>query len=149
MWYREGSMEEYARKYPGCSLKEYCNYLKKVAEAESEVKRLKEEENNNLLKSFEGKCFRIDFNRSCIGYFKITKDITASREIKEDFYEVYIGDEIIKVCFAKKRFINRQWLPEQGGGQKCEIISEEIFNKIVKYYQGMCDMAEKIKDMQL
>lgn len=66
MWYRESPMDKYAREHPGCSLKEYCDYLKKVAEAESEVKRLKEEENNNLLKSFEGKCFRIDFNRRSI-----------------------------------------------------------------------------------
>lgn len=27
MWSRESPMKEYARKHPGCSLQEYCEYL--------------------------------------------------------------------------------------------------------------------------
>lgn len=78
-----------ARKHPG--FQEYCEYLDNIARAER--RRLKEEENNQLLKSFEGKCFQINFNRQSFGYFKITKDITALREdVKEDFYEVFIDN---------------------------------------------------------
>lgn len=39
--------------------------------------------------------------------------------------------------------INRQWLPGQA------IVPEELFNKVVKYYQEMCAMAEKIRDREL
>lgn len=75
-------------------------------------RKQKEEENNQLLKSFEGKCFQINFNRQSFGYFKITKDITALREdVKEDFYEVFIDSNTTRISLEKKRMINRQWLP--------------------------------------
>lgn len=112
MWSRESPMKEYARKHPGCSLQEYCEYLDNIAREEAERRRLKEEENNQLLKSFEGKCFQINFNRQSFGYFKITKDITAFREdVKEDFYEVFIDSNTTRISLEKKRMINRQWLP--------------------------------------
>lgn len=44
--------------------------------------------------------------------------------------------------------INRQWLPGQGS-EKCTIVPEELFNKVVEYYQEMCTMAEKIRDREL
>ena len=142
-------MKEYARKHPGCSLQEYCEYLDNIAREEAERRRLKEEENNQLLKSFEGKCFQINFNRQSFGYFKITKDITAFREdVKEDFYEVFIDSNTTRISLEKKRMINRQWLPGQGS-EKCTIVPEELFNKVVKYYQEMCTMAEKIRDGEL
>lgn len=142
-------MSEYARKHPGCSLQEYCEYLDNIAREEAERRRLKEEENNQLLKSFEGKCFQINFNRQSFGYFKITKDITALREdVKEDFYEVFIDSNTTRISLEKKRMINRQWLPGQGS-EKCTIVPEELFNKVVKYYQEMCTMAEKIRDGEL
>lgn len=144
MWSRESPMKEYARKHPGCSLQEYCEYLDNIAREEAERRRLKEEENNQLLKSFEGKCFQINFNRQSFGYFKITKDITALREdVKEDFYEVFIDSNTTRISLEKKRMINRQWLPGQAS-EKCTIVPEELFN--VKYYQEMCTMAEKIRD---
>lgn len=31
MWSRESPMKEYARKHPGCSLQEYCEYLDNIA----------------------------------------------------------------------------------------------------------------------
>lgn len=149
MWPRESPMREYARKHPGCSLQEYCEYLDNIAREEAERKRLKEEENNQLLKSFEGKCFQINFNGQSFGYFKITKDITAFREdVKEDFYEVFISSDTTRISLEKKRIINRLWLPGQGSEQ-CTIIPEELFNKVVKYYQEMCAMAEKIRDREL
>lgn len=33
--------------------------------------------------------------------------------------------------------------------EKCTIVPEELFNKVVKYYQEMCTMAEKIRDGEL
>lgn len=112
-------------------------------------RKQKEEENNQLLKSFEGKCFQINFNRQSFGYFKITKDITAFREdIKEDFYEVFIDSNTTRIGLEKKRMINRYWLPGQGN-EKCTIVPEELFNKVVEYYQEMCTMAEKIRDREL
>lgn len=102
MWSRESPMKEYARKHPGCSLQEYCEYLDNIAREEAERRRLKEEENNQLLKSFEGKCFQINFNRQSFGYFKITKDITALREdVKEDFYEVFIDSNTTRISLEK------------------------------------------------
>ena len=149
MWSRESPMKEYARKHPGCSLQEYCEYLDNIAREEAERRRLKEKENNQLLKSFEGKCFQINFNRQSFGYFKITKDITAFREdIKEDFYEVFIDSNTTRIGLEKKRMINRYWLPGQGS-EKCTIVPEELFNKVVEYYQEMCTMAEKIRDREL
>lgn len=109
MWSRESPMKEYARKHPGCSLQEYCEYLDNIAREEAERRRLKEEENNQLLKSFEGKCFQINFNRQSFGYFKITKDITAFREdVKEDFYEVFIDSNTTRISLEKKRKIFRK-----------------------------------------
>lgn len=35
------------------------------------------------------------------------------------------------------------------GSKKCAIVPEELFNKVVKYYQEMCAMAEKIRDREL
>lgn len=52
------------------------------------------------------------------------------------------------MSLEKKRMINRQWLPGQGS-EKCTIVPEELFNKVVKYYQEMCTMAEKIRDGEL
>lgn len=128
---------------PGCSLQEYCEYLDNIAREEAERRRLKEEENNQLLKSFEGKCFQINFNRQSFGYFKITKDITAFREdIKEDFYEVFIDSNTTRIGLEKKRMM-ASW------AGKCTIVPEELFNKVVKYYQEMCTMAEKIRDGEL
>ena len=103
MWSRESPMKEYARKHPGCSLQEYCEYLDNIAREEAERRRLKEEENNQLLKSFEGKCFQINFNRQSFGYFKITKDITALREdVKEDFYEVFIDSNTTRISLKRR-----------------------------------------------
>lgn len=134
MWSRESPMKEYARKHPGCSLQEYCEYLDNIAEAER--RRLKEEENNQLLKSFEGKCFQINFNRQSFGYFKITKDITAFREdVKEDFYEVFIDSNTTRISLEKKRMINRQWLPGQESVQQflknCSIRQSSIIKRCV------------------
>lgn len=99
-----------ARKHPGCSLQEYCEYLDNIAREEAERRRLKEEENNQLLKSFEGKCFQINFNRQSFGYFKITKDITALREdVKEDFYEVFIDSNTTRISLEKKRMSMASW----------------------------------------
>ena len=41
--------------------------------------------------------------------------------------------------------INRQWLPGQGS-EKCTIVPEELFNKVVKYYQETRTMAHKTRD---
>ena len=103
-------------------------------------RKQKEEENNQLLKSFEGKCFQINFNRQSFGYFKITKDITAFREdVKEDFYEVFIDSNTTRIGLEKKSMAS--WAGA--------IVPEELFNKVVKYYQEMCAMAEKIRDREL
>lgn len=41
MWSRESPMKEYARKHPGCSLQEYCEYLDNIAREEAEKKETK------------------------------------------------------------------------------------------------------------
>lgn len=149
MWLTGNPMKEYAKKHPGCSLEEYCEYLDNIAKEQAERERLKEEENKQLLKSFEGKCFQINFNEQSFGYFKITKDITAPREdIREDFYEVFIDSNIVRIGLEKKRMIYRQWLLGQGN-KRCMIVPEELFDKVVKYYQEMCATAEKIRDREL
>lgn len=58
MWSRESPMKEYARKHPGCSLQEYCEYLDNIAREEAERRRLKEEENNQLLKVLRENAFK-------------------------------------------------------------------------------------------
>ena len=68
----------------------------------------------------------------------------------DDDYQTFEIDvnPITRIGLEKKRMINRQWLPGQGS-EKCAIVPEELFNKVVKYYQEMCAMAEKIRDREL
>ena len=147
MW--ESPIKEYARKHPNCSLQEYCEYLDRIEKERIEKEKYKEEENNKLLKSFKEKCFRIEFNSEVIGYFKLNKDITVYRDsLTEDFYKIHISSNEVIMEFEKKRVINRLWLPGQSN-EKCTIIPEETFNKIVNLYQEMCLTANKIKNLEL
>jgi hypothetical protein len=151
MWSRESPMKEYARKHPGCSLQEYCEYLDNIAREEAERRRLKEEENNQLLKSFEGKCFKIDFNGMSTMFFRLTSDPTDPRSsrIEEDAYSVYIDSSKVHMELEKKRYIDVMWLPGQeewyGNSHKVFQISEEDFNKVVEKYNEMVKVAKEIK----
>lgn len=148
----ESPIEKYAREHPGCSLEEYCNYVRKAKEKEIEAEKLQEEEINNLLKSFTGKCFRIDFNGTSISYFKITKDISIYKkftEVTEDFYSIFADSRITKIAIEKQRIVNYNWLLNKDTYTKCKVISEEVFNTIVKYCQEMHTMVEKLKNEEL
>lgn len=133
MWSRESPMKEYARKHPGCSLQEYCEYLDNIAREEAERRRLKEEENNQLLKSFEGKCFQINFNRQSFGYFEITKDITAFREdVKEDFYdeEIIAIDKKLGIVVTKENNeVNYYWVKDPNS--KPSLYRRGTYNSLV------------------
>lgn len=123
MWSRESPMKEYARKHPGCSLQEYCEYLDNIAREEAERRRLKEEENNQLLKSFEGKCFQINFNRQSFGYFKITKDITADKS-------KFSIEEFSK---AVERFNNPIPKPIVDDEDNCTVEERKALNEYYEY----------------
>lgn len=143
--------ERYAREHPGCSLDDYCKYLNEIKKAEEDRKRQEKEEHDKLLQSFIGKAFRVKFNGESFGYFKITEDIVTSLEhcFHEDFYSVFIkGSKIFSIGFENKRIINKSWLPGQQYAI-CELIPDEIFDKIVEYYEELQITANKIRDMEL
>lgn len=134
-------MEKYSEEHPGCSLQEYCDYLRKIEESKLEEKKLEEERINNRLKSFSGKCCRVDFGKTSFGYFRAAENITGSFDAR--FYEVFTAKRnVIKIIVEEKRKVPRSWLLEQNGVTKCEIISEETFDKIVEWFQGVCNEAK-------
>lgn len=50
MW-NENPMKIYAKKHPGCSLQEYCEYLDKEEQERSDAKRREEEKEKSCLKA--------------------------------------------------------------------------------------------------
>lgn len=91
-----------------------------------------------------------DYNTQKLRGLKRKLELIKSRGGKCELcsYEVFIDSNTTRIGLEKKRMINRQWLPGQGS-EKCAIVPEELFNKVVKYYQEMCAMAEKIRDREL
>lgn len=104
-----------------------------------------------LLKSYIGKCFKIDFNGMSTMFFRLTSDPTDPRSsrIEEDAYSVYIDSSKVHMELEKKRYINVMWLPGQeewyGNSHKVFQISEEDFNKVVEKYNEMVKVAKEIK----
>lgn len=149
MW-NENPMKKYAREHPSCTLKEYCDYLDEVEQKRKEELKREQEEKQEILRSFTNKCFRLDFNGNCVLYFKITKDLTTLREsLKVDAYEVYEDQYSTSMRFESDRFINLSWLPGQdkynSAVRSCNIIPEEVFNKIVENFE---DMKKKVREMK-
>lgn len=104
-----------------------------------------------LLKSYIGKCFKIDFNGMSTMFFRLTSDPTDPRSsrIEEDAYSVYIDSSKVHMELEKKRYINVMGLPGQeewyGNSHKVFQISEEDFNKVVEKYNEMVKVAKEIK----
>lgn len=149
MWGRKSPIEEYLDKHPDSTLREYNEYVK-----EEERKRHQEKVDNRhkaLLKSYIGKCFKIDFNGMSTMFFRLTSDPTDPRSsrIEEDAYSVYIDSSKVHMELEKKRYINIMWLPGQeewyGNSHKVFQISEEDFNKVVEKYNEMVKVAKEIK----
>lgn len=79
MWGRKSPIEEYLDKHPDSTLREYNEYVK-----EEELKRHQEKVDSDnrhkaLLKSYIGKCFKIDFNGMSTMFFRLTSDPTDPR----------------------------------------------------------------------
>lgn len=152
MW-NENPMKVYAKKHPGCSLQEYCDYLDREEQERRDTKRREEEKREELLKSYVGKCFRINFNGQAFIYFRLTKKFGNSYRVHEDCYEVYIDSKETRVIYSKQRMLNIAWFPGNilydRSGVECQIIPDEVFENICNYYKEMVNVAPKIRDMKL
>ena len=145
------TIDNYLNNHPNSSLEDFREYLNTI---ESErIKSLKDSENRHreLIKSFENKCFRIDFNSQSVLYFKIKENILNVSPIKVDAYNVLINSDNISMSLEKGRVINLCWFPGQeewfgASNEKSEIISDDCFNKIVNEYNIFFDMAKRVKD---
>lgn len=148
MW-NENPMKKYAKEHPSCTLKEYCDYLDEVEQKRKEELKREQEEKQEILRSFTNKCFKLNFNGNSILYFKITKDITTLRNgLTVDAYQIYEDKCKMSMSFEAGRIINISWLPDQSvhaGIRSCNIISEEVFNKIVENFE---DMKKKVREMK-
>lgn len=88
MWGRKSPIEEYLDKYPDSSLREYNEYVKEEERKRHQEKVDSDNRHKALLKSYIGKCFKIDFNGMSTMYFRLTSDPTDPRSsrIEEDAY---------------------------------------------------------------
>lgn len=152
MW-NENPMKVYAKKYPGCSLQEYCDYLDRKEQERRDTKRREEEKREELLKSYVGKCFRINFNGQAFTYFRLTKEFGNSYSVHEDCYEVYIDSKETRIIYSKQRMLNIAWFPGSilydRSGVECQIIPDEVFENICNYCKEMVNVAPKIRDVKL
>ena len=152
MW-NENPMKVYAKKHPGCSLQEYCDYLDREEQERRDTKRREEEKREELFKSYVGKCFRINFNNYSFMYFQLTKEFGNSCMVNEDCYEVYIDSEETRITYSKQRMLNIAWFPGNMLYDRsvidCSIIPDEAFEKIRNYYREMVNIAPKIKNIEL
>lgn len=112
-----------------------------------------EEKREELFKSYVGKCFRINFNGQSFMYFQLTKEFGNSYGVNEDCYEVYIESKETRITYSKQRMLNISWFPGNilydRSGVECQIIPDEVFEKIRNYYREMVNVAPKIRDMKL
>ena len=151
MWGRKSPIEEYLDKHPDSSLREYNEYVKEEERKRHQEKVDSDNKHKALLKSYIGKCFKIDFNGMSTMFFRLTSDPTDPRSsrIEEDAYSVYIDSSKVHMELEKKRYINVMWLPGQeewyGNSHKVFQISEEDFNKVVEKYNEMVKVAKEIK----
>lgn len=156
MNWRISPEEIYLENHPNSTLKEYIDYLhleelKRSQELEESSRRHKE-----LLASYIGKCFKIDFNGQSVIYFKLVTDLDnliSGGHAYLPTYEVYISSDKISMGFEPKRFINLMWFPNQEcwygrNNNKATIISEESYNKIVSIYENVIEAAEEVKSIK-
>lgn len=154
MWGRKSPIEEYLDKHPDSTLREYNEYVKEEERKRHQEKVDSDNRHKALLKSYIGKCFKIDFNGMSTMFFRLTSDPTDPRSsrIEEDAYSVYIDSSKVHMELEKKRYINVMWLPGQeewyGNSHKVFQISEEDFNKVVEKYNEMVKVAKEIKATQ-
>lgn len=62
MWGRKSLIEEYLDKYPDSSLREYNEYVKEEERKRHQEKVDSDNRHKALLKSYIGKCFKIDWH---------------------------------------------------------------------------------------
>ena len=71
MWGRKSLIEEYLDKYPDSSLREYNEYVNEEERKRHQEKVDSDNRHKALLKSYIGKCFKIDFNGMSTMYFRL------------------------------------------------------------------------------
>ena len=148
-WNRRTPEEVYLDSHPNSTLKEYIDYLSDKKEKARLESIESEKRHKELLDSYVGKCFKIDFNGNSFIYFKLTQPISSS--FRETVYGVYSDSNKTYMEIEKDRYINIQWLPFQQEwygtpSVKSSIISEESFNKIVSICNNMSMLIKEIKD---
>lgn len=148
-WDKSTPEEKYLDSHPDSTLKEYIDYLNDKKE-KARLERIdSEKRHRELLDSYVGKCFKIDFNGNSFIYFKLTQSV--SNNFKETVYGVYSDSNRTYMEIEKERFINIRWLPFQQEwygtpSVNSSIISEESFNNIIKIYENLVDTAKEIKE---
>lgn len=149
-WNNKTPEEKYLDNHPDSSLKEYVDYLKEEKKKARLLNEESEKKHRELLDSYVGKCFKVDFNGRSIMYFKLTTSV--SKDTRVTAYEIYKDVDKSYMSMERNRYINVIWLPNQEEWYKdnyiksSSIISEESFNEIVSIYENL-DKA--IKDLSL
>lgn len=147
--------ERYLETHPNSTLKEYVDYLDaKELQRQQELKE-SAKKHEELLASYIGKCFKIDFNGQSVLYFKLITDLNtliSRKHVLLPTYKVYISSDMVSMEFEPKRYINIMWFPNQEewfgrNTNTVTIISEESYNEIVSIYKNMVETAKKVKDI--
>lgn len=155
MNWRTRPEERYLETHPNSTLKEYIDYLDaKELQRQQELKE-SEKKHEELLASYIGKCFKMDFNGQSVLYFKLITDLNtliSKRHVLLPAYEVYISSDKVSMEFEPKRYINMMWFPNQEewfgrNNDTVTIISEKSYNEIVSIYKNMVETAKKVKDI--
>lgn len=149
---------QYLKEYPNALLKDYFNYLEKENERKSQEEKDSKARREKLLKSYTGKCFRLDFNNESTIFFKLDKEIDLNyRCVGIDAYSIFIYDldnTRFNLGFEKNRVLNIKHFPNQEEWNDgyhyppARIISEESFNEIVKYYETVAEITNTIKNIK-
>lgn len=141
-------IEEYAEAHPGCTLREYLDEenLKRQKSNEEELERYRLEE--EYTKSLEGKYFKLDFNGSCIIYFRLN----SIKDTKVVAYEIYSDrSKPFSMTVDVDRHINMLWFSNpyrayDGGSKKAVEIEESEFLRITKLFEEFSECFKQIRD---
>lgn len=150
-WNKKSEEEQYLETHPDSTLKEYIDFLKEEQKKKKLFLDESKKRHEELLNSYIGKCFKVNFNGSCVIYFKITTPITQNTLVTS--YELYTDKDRTYMSLDTNRYINERWLPNQEEWysssyvQSSSIISEESFNKIVSMYENMVESVKEIKNI--
>jgi hypothetical protein len=106
--------KEYLKENPNATLAEYIAYVDSTIEQEKLEEQKRKDKENDYFNSLIGRCFKIQFHKDSIAYFKVMKGET-NKPIKMDLYaehflKVYHSNTNFDVSIEEHSWINPEWL---------------------------------------